>query len=199
MPIKFQETKMKGVFIIKPHIYEDERGYFLKYFEKEAFEKYSLPSLFYESNESKSKRGTLRGLHFQESNSQGKLVRVIKGRVIDVIVDLRLESKTYGEFLSFDLSEENKYALFVPQGFAHGFLTLNEETIFSYLCTNKYAPEHDSGILWNDHTLNIPWNDLSDLEVGDFICSEKDNNLQTFEDFNRKYKGFDGDEVIRKK
>lgn len=181
MSFKFTNTKIKGLLLIEPHFFLDERGYFIKDFEKETFFKQGLPIEFYESNESKSKKGTLRGLHFQKRYSQGKLIRVIKGAVYDVAVDLRKDSKTFGKWQGFYLSEKDQKMLYIPENFAHGFLTLEEDTIFSYKCTNKYSPTDEDGIIWNDDILSIDW----PLQLVDYksIISEKDSKLQSFMEF----------------
>lgn len=180
MAFKFINTKIDGVILIEPHQFSDERGYFIKDFEKEIFERNGLPTRFHECNESKSKKGTLRGLHFQTKNPQGKLIRVIKGSVYDVVVDLRKDSPTYGEWDGFYLNEENRNMLYIPPGFAHGFLALEDDTIFSYKCTDKYNPEYDSGIIWDDKNIGIEW-PLN--EVNNVIISEKDKSLQTFKEY----------------
>lgn len=140
MSITFNKTDIEGLTVIIPHIFEDERGYFIKDFEREAYAKHNLPTEFFEFNESKSRKGTIRGLHFQQKHSQGKLIRIIKGEVYDVAVDLRFGSPTFGQWRGFYLSEKNHHMLYIPKGFAHGFLALEDETIFSYKCTDVYAP-----------------------------------------------------------
>lgn len=181
MAFKFEQTSIEGLIVIEPHYIVDERGYFLKEFEKDEFEKHNLPINFYEVNESMSRKGTLRGLHFQSKYSQGKLIRVSQGAVYDVAVDLRNGSRTFGKWLGFHINAVNKRMLYIPEGFAHGFLALEDNTIFSYKCTNKYSPEHDSGIIWNDKTLNVEW-PIKDIDV-DLIITEKDKQLQTFIEF----------------
>lgn len=180
MAFKFIKTNIEGLILIEPHQFCDERGYFIKDFEKDIFEANGLPTKFYECNESKSKKGTLRGLHFQTRNSQGKLIRVIKGAVYDVAVDLRKDSPTFGKWQGFYLNEENRNMLYIPENFAHGFLSLEDDTIFSYKCTDKYNPEYDSGIKWDDKEINIEW-PLD--KVQDIIISEKDNVLQSFNEY----------------
>ena len=184
MPFKIEETSIKGLFRITPHFFEDERGYFIKDFEKLEFEAYGLPTEFYETNESKSRKGTLRGLHFQSEYSQGKLIRVIKGSVYDVAVDLRLDSETFGKWEAFELNERNHQMVYIPENFAHGFLTLENDTIFNYKCTNKYSPTHDSGILWNDNELNVLW-PLDDIQ-NELLLSEKDKLLPTFSEIKKR-------------
>lgn len=182
MAFKFIDTEIEGLKLIEPHQFYDERGYFIKDFEKDVFEKNGLPTLFYENNESKSKKGTLRGLHFQIKHSQGKLIRVIKGSVYDVAVDLRPDSPTYGKWQGFYLSESNKNLLYIPENFAHGFLALEDDTIFSYKCTDKYTPEYDSGIIWNDSDIGVEW-PLD--KVKEIIISNKDRVLQSFEEYKK--------------
>lgn len=166
---------IEDVVLIKPRVFSDERGYFLESFNESKFKKATgFDVKFIQDNESLSKKGTLRGFHYQKPPfAQAKLVRVVKGEVLDVVVDLRPKSKTYGHFKSFLLNEANKHQLFVPRGFAHAFLVLQDDTIFSYKVDNFYAPDHDAGIIYSDDTLNIEW-PLTDDEL---IISEKDQNL----------------------
>ena len=186
MAITIERTPIEGLTLIHAHVFEDERGYFIKDFEAHLYEENNLPVKFFEFNESKSKKGTIRGLHFQQKYSQGKLIRVIKGAVFDVAVDLRFGSPTFGKWMGFELSEYNHDVLYIPEGFAHGFLALEDDTIFSYKCTNKYAPEFDSGILYNDPDINIEW--PVELVGGweNVITSEKDSKLQSLEEFMNK-------------
>lgn len=185
----FTKTKIDGVYIIEPKIFGDIRGYFMETYNKEDFSKAGLNMTFIQDNESKSSKGVLRGLHFQKKHSQGKLVRVIKGEIFDVIVDLRTGSSTYGKWDGFILNEENKRQLYIPKGFAHGFLVLSDEAIFNYKCTDFYAPEYDGGVRWDDSDLNINW-PLEGIE--NVILSEKDKvhpnlkelDLSEYPDFN---------------
>ncbi len=178
------ETNIDGLVIIEPKIFGDARGYFMETFQKNTFNSNVTETEFIQDNESKSSKGVLRGLHFQlPPYQQAKLVRVIEGEVLDVAVDLRKDSKTYGQHYSILLSGENKKQFFVPRGFAHGFVVLSETAIFSYKVDNLYAPTHDSGILWNDETLNIDWN--IDIEL--VQLSEKDKNLSSFKDFSSPF------------
>lgn len=167
----FYETEINGVYIIEPRIFYDNRGYFMEIYNKKCFEKAGLNMNFVQDNESKSTKGVLRGLHFQKRYSQGKLLRVTKGEVFDVAVDLRNGSKTYGKWTGIILSEENKKQFYIPEGFAHGFLVLSDEAIFNYKCTNFYAPEYEDGIIWNDPDINIKW---PIDKVENIILSEKD-------------------------
>ncbi|WP_339882852.1 dTDP-4-dehydrorhamnose 3,5-epimerase [Polaribacter vadi] len=177
--MKYIKTEIQDVFIIEPSVFGDERGYFLESFNLQQFEKHIYPIKFIQDNESKSSKGVLRGLHFQKPPyNQAKLVRCVQGVVIDVAVDVRKGSPTYGKHVAVELSGENKRQLFVPRGFAHGFSVLSETAIFAYKVDNTYAPEYDYGILWNDKDLNIDWG-LSEDEVK---LSEKDKNLTLFSD-----------------
>ncbi|OEK06085.1 dTDP-4-dehydrorhamnose 3,5-epimerase [Flavivirga aquatica] len=174
-----KETKLKNCFIIEPKIFEDERGYFFESFNQLMFNKLTGKSVnFIQDNESFSSRGVLRGLHYQVGEyAQAKLVRVIKGNVLDVAVDIRKDSLTYGEYVAIELSEDNKKQLFIPRGFAHGFIVLSETAIFSYKCDNFYNKESEGGIIFNDKTLAIDWKLSSDK----FIVSEKDKVLPAME------------------
>jgi dTDP-4-dehydrorhamnose 3,5-epimerase len=178
--MNFINTNIEGLIIIEPNVFGDSRGYFFETFQKEAFKLKVSETNFIQDNESKSTKGVLRGLHFQlPPFAQAKLVRVIEGEVLDVAVDLRKNSKTYGQHLTMHLSGENKKQLFIPRGFAHGFIVLSETAIFSYKVDNLYSPKHDSGILFNDEDLNIDWI----MENESIILSEKDKNLIRFKDF----------------
>ncbi|MFP4844578.1 dTDP-4-dehydrorhamnose 3,5-epimerase [Winogradskyella sp. PE311] len=172
-----QETKLEGCFIIQPQIFEDKRGYFLESFNSKEFYKVTgIKVDFLQDNESQSSKGVLRGLHYQKGKyAQAKLVRVIKGKVLDVVVDLRQNSKTFGQYVSIELSEENKIQVFVPRGFAHGFLVLEDHSIFSYKCDNYYNKDAESGIIFNDRDLNIDWY----YPKEDLIISDKDLILPT--------------------
>ena len=152
--MNYIQTEIDGVWLIEPKVFFDERGYFMEAFKKEEFESHIGPVNFVQDNESKSSFGVLRGLHYQKGEySQAKLVRVIKGEVLDVAVDLRKSSPTFGKYVSVLLSEENKRQFFIPRGFAHGFAVLSEEAIFTYKVDNKYAPQAEASILFNDKTL----------------------------------------------
>jgi len=176
--MQIRPTPLEGCFIIQPKIFEDERGCFYESFNKQQFENLTGQRInFVQDNESLSSKGVLRGLHFQKGEfAQAKLVRVVKGAVQDVVVDVRPGSKTYGQFFSIELSEENKTQLFIPRGLAHGFLALEDTTVFSYKCDNFYNKEAELGIIFNDKDLKITWNSLDN----DFIVSEKDQKLPKF-------------------
>ncbi|MBC7111926.1 MAG: dTDP-4-dehydrorhamnose 3,5-epimerase [Methanothermobacter sp.] len=170
---RFIKTGLDGAIIIEPEVYTDERGYFMETFNEALFRENGLEVRFVQDNESMSVRGVLRGLHFQREKPQGKLVRVIRGEIFDVAVDLRKNSDTYGEWTGVRLSDENRREFFIPEGFAHGFLALSDECIVNYKCTELYHPEYDSGIPWDDPDIGIDW----PLEmVDDLIISEKDRN-----------------------
>lgn len=186
MALSIERTPIEGLVVIHPHIFEDERGYFIKDFEKSFYEENGLPTNFLEINESKSKKGTIRGLHFQQKYSQGKLIRVIKGTVYDVAVDLRFGSPTFGKWMGFELSEYNHDVLYIPEGFAHGFLALEDDSIFSYKCTNKYAPEYDSGIHYNDPEIGVAWPVENVGGWKNVKTSAKDAILQSFKEFVEK-------------
>lgn len=182
--MKITQTNIEGLVIIEPRVFGDARGYFMETFQKNTFNSNVTETEFIQDNESKSSKGVLRGLHFQlPPYQQAKLVRVIEGEVLDVAVDLRKDSKTYGQHYSILLSGENKKQFFVPRGFAHGFVVLSETAIFSYKVDNLYAPTHDSGILWNDEALNIDWN----IDFALIKLSEKDKNLSLFKDFDSPF------------
>ena len=154
---KFNKTDIEGVYIIEPQLFGDNRGYFSETYNKEEFDKAGLIYNFVQDNESKSKKGVLRGLHFQIKHPQAKLVRVIDGEVFDVAVDLRKDSKTYGKWVGVILSSENHKQFMIPRGFAHGFVVLSESATFVYKCDEFYHPEDEGGIMYNDKDINISW------------------------------------------
>jgi len=176
--MKIKETGLEGCVIIEPAVFDDGRGYFFESFNQKEFEeKTRVNTTFVQDNQSMSQRGVLRGLHFQKGEfAQAKLVRVIKGSVLDVVLDLRPKSPTFGEIFTLELSEENKLQLYIPRGFAHGFSVLEDNTIFSYKCDNYYNKESEGGIIYNDSQLQIDWK----LEEKEMILSEKDKGLPTF-------------------
>jgi len=176
--VQIIKSEIPDVLIIKPDIFQDERGYFFESFHEEKFRSYGIDARFMQDNESKSQKGVLRGLHFQNPPyAQGKLVRVMKGSVLDVAVDLRRESPYFGKWVSIVLSESNKWMYWIPGGFAHGFLTLEDNTVFFYKCTHFYHKPSEGSIRWNDPDLNIDWG--SDIP----ILSEKDQNAPFLKDF----------------
>ncbi|MHB1179664.1 MAG: dTDP-4-dehydrorhamnose 3,5-epimerase [Daejeonella sp.] len=178
--MNFLETKIKGLFIIEPKLWRDDRGYFYESYNRKAFEEAGISADFVQDNQSLSQKGTLRGLHAQKDQSaQGKLVRVIRGRVIDVAVDIRTDSPTYGEHIAVKLSEDNHRMMWVPPGFLHGFVTLEDNTIFTYKVTRLYDKASEIGVMWNDESLHIDWG-IDPLEV---ILSDKDKELPEFKDF----------------
>jgi dTDP-4-dehydrorhamnose 3,5-epimerase len=176
----FTETEIKGVYIIEPKVFGDHRGYFMETYNYEDFKKAGLDAVFVQDNQSKSIKGVLRGLHYQNPNPQGKLVRVISGEVFDVAVDLRKDSPTYGQWKGVVLSADNKKQFYVPEGFAHGFLVLSEEAEFAYKCTDFYHPEFEGSIAWNDPEIGIKW-PLDGIE--EVMLSEKDKKAQSFKEF----------------
>ena len=177
--MKYIETEIKGVYIIEPHVFNDARGYFMESWKRAEFEQYIGAVDFIQDNESESSYGVLRGLHYQKGDaSQAKLVRVIKGRVLDVAVDLRKSSATFGKHVMVELSEDNKRQFFIPRGFAHGFLVLSDEAIFTYKVDNVYAPQAEAGIRWNDPQLSIDW----PIDQKDVQTSEKDLKQPLFAD-----------------
>lgn len=177
--MEYKKTSIEGVYIIEPKVFNDARGYFFEAWKKEEFEQHIGKVEFVQDNESKSSYGVLRGLHYQKGDcSQAKLVRVIKGKVLDVAVDIRKSSPTFGQHVMVELSDENKRQFFIPRGFAHGFLVLSDEAIFTYKVDNAYAPQADAGIRWNDPDINIQW----PIDSKDVQTSEKDLKQPFFKD-----------------
>jgi dTDP-4-dehydrorhamnose 3,5-epimerase len=169
--MNYIQTEIEGVFIIEPKVFKDSRGYFMEAWKQEEFNEHVGKTNFIQDNESKSAFGVLRGLHYQKGSlSQAKLVRVIKGRVLDVAVDIRKSSPTFGKHVKIELSEENKRQLFIPRGFAHGFLVLSDEAIFTYKVDNPYAPQAEAGIRWDDPALAIEW----PIDFSQVLTSDKD-------------------------
>jgi dTDP-4-dehydrorhamnose 3,5-epimerase len=178
--MKFTKTKIEGLIIIEPRVFGDERGYFLESYNEKEFKKAIGKVSFVQDNESKSSKGILRGLHFQKPPfAQAKLVRCIEGKVLDVVVDIRKNSKTYGQHFAVELSGENKKQVFIPKGFAHGFVVLSDSATFAYKVDNTYAPASDAGIHWNDTSLNIQWT----INESEILVSEKDSKLPFFSEF----------------
>ena len=170
----FSETSIQGVYIIETKRYGDHRGYFMETYKKSDFDAAGLKYNFLQDNQSSSRKGVLRGLHFQKQHPQAKLVRVLSGEVFDVAVDLRRGSETYGKWVGVMLSDENKKQFMIPRGFAHGFVVVSETAEFAYKCDELYHPEDEGGIMWNDPSIGIQWPD-----VGEIILSEKDKKNPT--------------------
>jgi len=166
------KTEIEGVYVLEPRVFRDARGYFFESWRQADFDQHIGRHVeFIQDNESKSSYGVLRGLHYQKGEySQAKLVRVIRGRVLDVAVDIRKSSPTFGKYVAVELSEDNKRQLFIPRGFAHGFLVLSDEAVFTYKVDNVYAPQHEASIRWNDKDINIEW----PISADDVLTSEKD-------------------------
>ena len=177
--MEYTKTKLDGAFLIDPKVFNDSRGYFFEAWKREEFARNVGNVDFVQENESKSSFGVLRGLHYQKGEfSQAKLVRVIKGRVLDVAVDLRKASPTFGEYLMVDLNEDNKRMFFIPRGFAHGFVVMSEEAVFTYKVDNVYAPQAEACIRYDDPTLNIEW----PIDGAKLVLSEKDLKGTSFKD-----------------
>ncbi|NUU67354.1 dTDP-4-dehydrorhamnose 3,5-epimerase [Enterobacteriaceae bacterium BIT-l23] len=174
------KTFIDDLIVIKPKIFGDHRGFFYEMYNKKAYEYIGIADEFVQDNRSASQQGVLRGLHFQTENAQGKLVSVLQGEVYDVAVDLRKGSKTFGKHYGLILSGENKIQMYIPPGFAHGFVVISSYAEFCYKCTQYYSPEHESGIIWDDKDLSIDW------PVKEPILSEKDKKLDTFENYKKK-------------
>ena len=170
---------IEGLYVIEPTVFKDERGYFVETYNQNDMKEAGLDMVFVQDNQSMSTRGVLRGLHFQKQFPQGKLVRVVRGKVFDVAVDLRSDSKTYGKWLGVELSAENMKQCYIPEGFAHGFLVLSDEAEFCYKCTDFYHPGDEGGLAWNDPEIGVEW----PLEEGvDLIISEKDQKWKGLKD-----------------
>ena len=170
--MEFKKTEIEGLLLIEPKVFGDHRGYFFESFRQDRFEEaVGFPVNFVQDNESRSNKGVLRGLHFQKPPvAQGKLVRVSRGAVLDVVVDIRKNSPTFGRHYSVELTDENKRQLWIPPGFAHGFVSLTDDTVFQYKCTDYYSPENEGAILWDDSELGIDW------KITDPAVSDKDKN-----------------------
>ncbi len=184
MAIEVEKMKLEGVLLIHSHVANDERGYYRKNFEKDIFIQNGLDFKVTESSDIYSRKGTIRGLHYQILESQAKLLHVIKGVIYDVAVDLRRDSATFGQWSGEILREHDHKSLYIPEGFAHGFLALEDETIFSYQCSGRYIPECCGGIYYNDKILNIQW-PLDNIDK--VILSEKDAHAMSFKEYCKKY------------
>lgn len=180
---KFKITNLdiEGVFTVEPTVFGDERGYFMETYNENDFKAEGIDLNFVQDNQSRSHKGVLRGLHFQYTQPQGKLVRVIKGEVYDVAVDLRSDSPTYKKWIGVTLSEDNKKQLFIPKGFAHGFLVLSDIAEFVYKCTDFYNPDDEGGIKWDDPDIGIDW-PIGDIGIENLIFSEKDQKWKRLKD-----------------
>jgi len=174
--LEVENTNIDGVILIKPEVFIDDRGYFSETYSKKKYESLGIREEFVQDNHSKSVKNTLRGLHYQSKQTQGKLVRVISGEVLDVAVDIRTKSKTFGEFFSVVLNEENHYQLYMPPGIAHGFYVISEFADFEYKCTDYYSPQNEKGVLWSDPDLKIDWPSKKP------IVSKKDSNYKRLKD-----------------
>ncbi len=180
---KLIETKIKDLYVIEPKVFEDSRGYFLESFNQRVFKELGLETIFVQDNQSLSQKGVVRGLHYQNPDkSQIKLIKVVSGSILDVAVDIRKESPTYGQHVSTILSSDNKRMFYVPHGFAHGFLTLEDDTVVQYKCSDFYSKEHEGGIMWNDKDLDINWG-INYIPV----VSDKDKNNVHFKDLKTLY------------
>ncbi len=180
--MNFIETEIEGLLIVEPRVFKDERGYFFESYNQKNFLDFGIDVNFVQDNQSMSQKDVLRGLHYQKPTyAQAKLVSVVRGAVLDVAVDIRKGSSTYGKHYSILLSEENKKIFYIPEGFAHGFLTLEDDTLFSYKCSNFYNTESEDALLWNDSDLNIDWG------IENPILSEKDKLANEFKQFNSPF------------
>ena len=181
MAFEIEQTGIEGLVFIKAFFSEDMRGYYKKVFERERFESVGLPTQFFEFSDIRSRRGAVRGLHYQDRHSQGKLLHVVSGRIYDVALDLREQSRTFGKWYAVTLCGGEERSLFIPSGFAHGFMALEDDTLFTYQCTNYYEPDSCGGILWNDPDLAIPWPITDGV-----ILTDKDKAWPTFAEYCRQ-------------
>ena len=188
MPFIFHRTEIEGLVIIEPHIFSDDRGIYKKYYEKNIFAENGISCEFSESSDLYSKKGALRGLHYQTEESQAKLIHVISGILFDVALDLRPQSISFGKYHAELLNAEEQKVVFIPEGFAHGFISLTENTVFSYQCSGRYVPEACGGICWNDPELAIPW-PLKEYGINEIIATEKDKSWPTLREYISDMKG----------
>jgi len=180
--LKISKTEIAGLLVIEPDVFRDDRGFFFESYSKQRYKDFGISVEFVQDNISKSKKGTVRGLHYQiGERAQGKLCQVLEGEVLDVAVDIRFNSPTFGKYFSLILNSETKFQLWIPQGFAHGFSVLSDEAIFSYKCTNYYSKAHERAILFNDSDLKIDW------KIENPIVSEKDLTAEKFKDIERDF------------
>lgn len=186
MPFEFEELEIKGLILVKPKVFGDNRGFFIEGYKKSDFFANGIDIEFVQDNHSKSTKGVLRGLHYQAiPKAQAKLVRCIRGKIYDVAVDLRKNSETYGKAVKVELSDENHHMLFIPEGFAHGFVVLSDEAELLYKTNTEFSPEHDRGLLWCDNDINIDWGLDEILESGP-ILSEKDKVQPKLSEINKE-------------
>ena len=186
MPFEFKKTEINDLLVITPHMYPDDRGLYKKYYEKDIYIQHGILCDFNECSDLYSKKGALRGLHYQTLNSQAKLIHVISGTLFDVALDLRKESSTFGKYHAELLKAEENKVIYIPEGFAHGFIALTENTIFSYMCSGKYVPEACGGIRWDSPELNIPW-PLLEYDIKTVIATEKDKNWPSLTEYIEKF------------
>lgn len=175
MAFDFIKTEFEGLFVIKPHKFEDFRGLYEKHYEANIFKEHGLDLSFTESSDLYTNKGSIRGLHFQTVESQAKLVRVVKGKIFDVAIDMRKDSKTYMKHFSIILDDQENISVYIPEGFAHGFLALEDDTIFSYHCCGRYLPEFCGGLRWDDPKLNIKW-PIEEYSINSMLITDKDQN-----------------------
>ncbi len=176
----FHTTPLEGAIVVEPTVFGDHRGFFMETYSEREFIEGGIHERFVQDNHSRSKKGVLRGLHFQTRQAQGKLIRVVSGAVLDVAVDLRPDSPSFGKWYAVELSADNKKQFYIPPYFAHGFLTLEEGTEFVYKCTEYYAPDFDAGLLWNDPGIGIDWNlPAYGFKEEEIMLSDKDKNQPT--------------------
>ena len=176
---------IEGLYVIEPTVFKDERGYFVETYNQNDMKEAGLDIVFVQDNQSMSTRGVLRGLHFQKQFPQGKLVRVVRGKVFDVAVDLRSDSKTYGKWFGVELSAENMKQFYIPEGFAHGFLVLSDEAEFCYKCTDFYHPNDEGGLLWSDPEIGVEWPMPEGMTVEDLTFSEKDTKWSGIKEYKK--------------
>lgn len=186
MPFEFKKTELEGLMIIQPHMYPDDRGLYKKTYEKSIFAANGIVCSFTESSDLYSAKGALRGLHYQTVDSQAKLIHVVSGTLFDVALDLREGSKTFGQYHTELLKAEDHKVVFIPEGFAHGFIALEENTIFSYQCSGRYVPDACGGIRWDDPDLNIPW-PLKEYGIDAITATQKDKNWPTLAEYKQNY------------
>ena len=187
MPFEFKKTELEGLQVITPHQFQDERGVYQKYYEKNIFSENGITCEFNEGSELYSKKGALRGLHYQTVEPQAKLIHVVSGTLFDVALDLRENSATYGKYHTELMKAGENKVLFIPEGFAHGFISLTDNTVFSYQCSGKYVPEACGGIIWNDPDLNIPY-PLKEYGIDKVIITEKDAGWCTLAEYTERLK-----------